>query len=112
MPTIMKKVYIITCTMTASKLYEFTLSTVEWVFTSKKIANKQLDIIKNKIEDGGWWSDSDGNPKYGKVLSDTNMGDKNYMGVLRDVMIESQNGIHEVFRLQERELNSGIYLTD
>ena len=108
----MKKVYIITCTMAASKLYEFTLSTVEWVFTSKKIANKQLDIIKNKIENGGWWSDSDGNPKYGKVLSDTNMGDKNYMGVLRDVMIESPYGNHEVFRLQEKELNSGIYLTE
>lgn len=106
----MKKVYIITCTMAASKLYEFTLSTVEWVFTSKKIANKQLDIIKDKIENGGWWSDGDGKPLFGKVLHDTNMGDKNYMGVLRDVMIESPNGIHEVFRLQERELNSGIYL--
>lgn len=108
----MRKVYIITCTTQASRLCEFTLSVVEWVFTSKKIANKQLDIIKNKIENGGWWSDSDGNPKYGKVLSDTNMGDKNYMGVLRDVVIESPNGIREVFRLQERELNSGIYLTE
>lgn len=38
------------------------------------------------------------------------MQDKNFMGVLRDVMIESPNGNHEVFRLQERELNSGIYL--
>jgi hypothetical protein len=32
--------------------------------------------------------------------------------LLRDVFIETPNGIHEVFRLQERELNSGIYLTD
>lgn len=107
----MRKVYIITCTTQASRLCEFTLSTVEWAFTSKKIANKYLDIIKDKVENGGWWSDSDGNPKYGKVLSDTNMRD-NFMGVLRDVMIESPNGIHEVFRIQERELNSGIYLTD
>lgn len=107
----MKKVYIITCTTQVSRLCEFTLSVVEWVFTSKRTANKQLDIIKDKIENGGWWSDADGNPKYGKVLSDTNIKD-NYMGVLRDVMIESPNGIHEVFRLQERELNSGIYLTD
>lgn len=107
----MKKVYIITCTTQVSRLCEFTLSEVEWVFTSKRTANKQLDIIKDKIENGGWWSDADGNPKYGKVLSDTNIKD-NYMGVLRDVMIESPNGIHEVFRLQERELNSGIYLTD
>lgn len=106
----MRKVYIITCTTQANGLCEFTLSTVEWVFTSKRTANKQLDIIKDKIENGGWWSDSDGNPKYGKVLHDTNMVAKNYMGVLRDVMIESPNGIHEVFRLQERELNSGIYL--
>lgn len=98
----MKKVYIITCTTQASSLCEFTLSVVEWVFTSKKLANKQLDIIKDKIENGGWWSYADGNPKYGKVLSDTNMQDKNNMGVLRDVMIESPNGIHEVFRLQER----------
>lgn len=107
----MRKVYIITYTMQASKLCEFTLSMVEFAFTSKVKANKQLDIIKDKIENGGWWSDSEGNPKYGKVLSDTNIED-NYMGVLRDVMIESPNGIHEVFRLQERELNSGIYLTD
>lgn len=108
----MRKVYIITCTTQASRLHEFTLSTVEWVFTSKKVANKLLDIIKDKIENGGWWSDADSNPKCGKVLSDTNMQDKNFMGVLRDVLIESPNGIHEVFRLQERELNSGIYLTD
>ena len=108
----MRKVYIITCIMQASRVFEFTLSTVEWVFTSKKNANKQLDIIKNKIENGGWWIDSDGNPKYGKVLSDTNMQDNNFMGVLREVTIESPNGIHEVFRLQERELNSGIYLTE
>ena len=44
----MKKVYIITHTFTASKLYKFTLSTVEWAFTSKKLANKQLDIIKER----------------------------------------------------------------
>ena len=108
----MRKVYIITCTTQASRLCEFTLSVVEWTFTNKKLANKQLDIIKDKIENGGWWSDADGNPKYGKVLSDTNMQDNNYMGVLRDVMIESPNGNQEVFRLQERELNSGIYLTE
>lgn len=107
----MKKVYVITCTTQASRMCEFTLSIVEWAFTSKKVANKQLDIIKDKIEHGGWWSDADGNPKYGKVLSDTNMKD-NFMGVLRDVMIESPHGNHEVFRLQERELNSGIYLTE
>jgi hypothetical protein len=107
----MKKVYIITCTTQASRLCEFTLSVVEWVFTSKKVANKQLDIIKDKIENGGWWSDCNGKPLLGKVLRDTNM-EKNYMGVLRDVFIETPNGIHEVFRLQERELNSGIYLTD
>lgn len=107
----MKKVYIITCTTAASRVCEFTLSLVEWVFTSKKMANKQLDIIKDKIENGGWWSDSDGKPLLGKVLSDT-IVEHNYCGVLRDVMLESPNGIHEVFRLQERELNSGIYLTD
>jgi hypothetical protein len=107
----MRKVYVITCTTQASRLCEFTLSVVEWVFTSKKVANKQLDIIKDKIENGGWWSDCNGKPLLGKVLRDTNM-EKNYMGVLRDVFIETPNGIHEVFRLQERELNSGIYLTD
>lgn len=108
----MKKVYIITCTTAASRVCEFTLSIVEWVFTSKRVANKQLDIIKDKIENGGWWSDCDGKQLLGKVLSDTNMQDNNFMGVLRDVMIESPIGNHEVFRLQERELNSGIYLTD
>lgn len=108
----MKKVYIITCTTAASRVHEFTLSVVEWVFTSKRTANKQLDIIKDKIENGGWWSEADGTPLYGKILSDTNMEDNNFMGVLRDVMIESPRGNHEVFRLQERELNSGIYLAE
>lgn len=107
----MKKVYIITCTTAASRVCEFTLSMVNYAFTSKKMANKQLDIIKDRIENGGWWSDVDGNPKYGRVLSDTNIED-NLFGVLRDVMIESPNGIHEVFRLQERELNGGMYLNN
>jgi hypothetical protein len=93
--------------MAASRVCEFTLSSVEFAFTNKAKAHKQLDIIKNRIENGEWWSDAGGNPKYGKVLSDTNI-ESNYKGVLRDVMIESPNGIHEVFRLQERELNSGI----
>lgn len=107
----MKKVYIITCTTAASKLCEFTLSVVEWAFTSKKMAHKQLDIIKDKIEKGGWWSDSDGKPLLGKVLSDTIVESK-YQGILRDVLIESPSGLHEVFRLTERELNSGIYLNE
>lgn len=107
----MKKVYVITCTTQASRICEFTLSIVEWVFTSKKVANKQLDIIKDRIENGGWWTDANNYKLCGKVLGDTNLED-NYLGVLRDVMIESPNGIHEVFRLQERELNSGMYLTE
>ena len=107
----MKKVYIITCTTQASREYEFTLSLVEWVFTSKKVAHKQLDIIKDKIENGGWWSDCDGNKLCGKVLSDTRI-ENNFQGIVRDVLIESPNGIREVFRLQERDLNSGIYLTE
>jgi len=107
----MKKVYVITCTTAASKGFEFTLSEVKFAFTSKKVANKQLDIIKDKIENGGWWLDANCNKLCGKVLSDTIIED-NFMGILRDILIESPNGIKEVFRLQERELNSGIYLTE
>ena len=103
----MKKVYIITCTAAASRVHEFTMTMVEFAFTSKAKAHKQLDIIKNKIGNGGWWNDADSNPKYGKVLSDTNIENSPW-GVLRDVLIESPNGIHEVFRLQELELNNGI----
>ena len=107
----MKKVYIITSTMQASRVHEFTLSEVKFAFTSKKVANKQLDLIKDKIENGGWWSDANGNNLCGKVLSDTIIED-NFMGLLRDILIETPNGLREVFRLQERELNSGIYLTE
>lgn len=107
----MKKVYIITMTMQASRVHEFSLSDIVLVLTSKAKANKQLDIIKDKIENGDWWSDANGNKLCGKVLSDTIMED-NFMGILRDIMIETPNGIKEVFRLQEKELNSGIYLTE
>lgn len=106
----MRKVYIITCTMAANKLCEITLSTVEWAFTSKKAANKQLDIIKDKIENGGWWSDADGNALTGKVVRDVAGGYGR--GILRDMLIETPNGLREIYRLQERELNSGIYLTE
>lgn len=106
----MRKVYIITCTTAASRVCEFTLSIVEWVFTSKRTANKQLDIIKDKIENGGWWSDADGNALTGKVIRDVAGGYGG--GILRDMLIETPNGLREIYRLQERELNSGIYLTD
>lgn len=106
----MKKVYIITCTTQASRVCEFTLSEVKWVFTSKRTANKQLDIIKDKIENGGWWSDADGNALTGKVIRDVAGGYGG--GVLRDMLVEIPNGLREIYRLQERDLNSGIYLTD
>lgn len=107
----MRKVYIITCTVRANKFCEFTLSNVEFAFTSKKMAHRQLDIIKDKIENGGWWADYDRKPLLGKVLSDTRCED-NFRSILRDVLVETPNGLKEIYRLQERDLNSGIYLTD
>lgn len=103
----MRKVYIITCTTEASKLHEFTLGRVEFVFTSKVKANKQLDIIMDKIENGGWWSDSECKPLLGRILKDSKY-DKCVLGVVRDVLIETPNGLKEVFRLSVQELNSGF----
>lgn len=104
----MKKVYIITCTPQASKLCDFTLSQIEFVFTSKKQAHKQLDIIKEYVENGRWWTNTDGDKLHGKVLSDYTSKKVTSLGFIRDILIETPNGLREVFRLAERELNSGF----
>ena len=48
----MKKVYVITCTLEANKNLEFTLSDVQYVFSSEKKANTQLNIIKKEAVNG------------------------------------------------------------
>lgn len=103
----MKNVYVITQTMQSCSLHEFTLGKVKFVFTSKRMANKQMDKIKELIEHGGWWRDLDGNELLGSVLSD-NIYEESYCGILRDIMISTPNGLHEVFRLEEKELNSSF----
>lgn len=103
----MKKVYVITCTVEANKILEFTLSDVMFAFSSKKKANKQLDVIKKAVIEGTWWSDGNGNPLYGKILSDQSFT-SHYNSHMRDVMIESPNGLKEIYRISQLDLNSGF----
>lgn len=103
----MKKVYVITCTLEANKNLEFTLSNVKFVFSNEKKANKQLDVIKKLVIEGKWWSDSNGNPLYGKILSDRYF--TSYYGAhMRDLMIELPNGLKEIYRISQLDLNSGF----
>jgi hypothetical protein len=46
----------------------------------------------------------------GKIVRDVAGGYDR--GILRDMLIETPNGLRKIYRLQERELNSGIYLTE
>jgi hypothetical protein len=103
----MKKVYVITCTLEANKNLEFTLSDVKYVFSSEKKANKQLDVIKKAVIEGKWWSDSNGNPLYGKILSDQYFVNR-HGSHMRDVVVELPNGLKEIYRISQLDLNSGF----
>lgn len=96
--------------MQSSHLSDFTISQVEFAFTNLKTAHKQLAIIKDRIQNGGWWWDSAGKPLTGKILSDYSGKKSAGYGILRDVLIETPSGLREVFRLVEREINSGFDL--
>lgn len=99
----MKKAYVLTETTQAKHLCEFTLGVVGFVFTSKKKAHLQMDKIADLVTNGGWWSNVDGKPMLGKVIRDVS-GD--YLGnILREMLIETPNGLHEIWRMTEVELN-------
>lgn len=102
----MKKVYVISFTMEANKMLEFTLSDIQFVFSSEKRANKQLNIIKKSVVDGKWWSDKNGEPLYGRILSDQYFV-KNNGSYMRDVMVETPDGTKAIYRVTQVELNSG-----
>lgn len=103
------KVYIITETNEQSPCSIFTLSHVLMVFGQQERAQGQLEKIKDKICNGGWYMDKNSQPLYGEVLSDYTHKD-NLMGILRDVQVKSPNGIRTIYRLIEKEVNGGFFL--
>lgn len=104
----MKKIYVIVeamiCTnFTAGK---YNISDVSFVFTSKKKAHEQLDVIKDKVENGGWWMDHKGENVIGKVLKDSgeyDMGETIY----RDVEIQHPSGNRAIWRMKSVYVNCG-----
>lgn len=103
----MKKVYVITCSTEVNKNFSFSLSEVLYVFSSERKANKQLDVIKRAVIEGKWWSDKSGKPLFGKILHEQYFFSRtNYKE--RSVMIEMPNGLKEIYRISQLDLNSGF----
>lgn len=100
------KIYVITENSQSNPNYEFTIGLVKFAFTSWKKADMQMNIIRNKIENGKWWWDANGeNAPKGKILSDEVYSMNNE--VYRDLCVESPNGWKTVYRMTPLRANCG-----
>lgn len=107
----MKKIYIILWAKKECLQGYFNVSEVQFVFTSKKAAMKQMDDIAAMIENGQWWTDVYGKPMYGKVLSDDVIKNCFIYDEQRDLVYEDPNKNTCLYRLICRaNLNSSIEL--
>lgn len=104
----MKKIYVIVEAMlcTSFTVGMYNISDVSFVFTSKKKAHEQLDAIKERVENGGWWMNHKGENVIGKVLKDSgeyDMGETIY----RDIEIQHPSGNRAIWRMKSVYVNSG-----
>lgn len=105
----MKKIYIILWAQKNSLQGYFNVSEVQFVFTSKKAAMKQMDDIAAMIENGQWWTDVYGKPMYGKVVSDDLIDPCFSYEYERDLVYEDPNGRTCLYRLIcKGDINSNI----
>ena len=93
------KTYIILWAQKDSIQGMFNVSEVQFVFTSKKSAERQMDKIKDRIANGGWWMDREWNPMLGKILSDEVVTNCFYYEYQRDLMYETPTGQTNLYRL-------------
>lgn len=94
----MKNIYII-LEAQSSNWNGFNISQVSFVFTSKKIAMKQMDDIAKCVEHGQWWTDACGKSLGGEVLSDEIITDCHMYDFQRDLRIKSPSGQEIIYRL-------------
>lgn len=93
------KTYIILWAQKNSIQGMFNVSEVQFVFTSKKAAEQQMDKIKDRIANGCWWIDSNGNPMLGKILSDDVITNCFCYEYQRDLVYETPTGQTNLYRL-------------
>lgn len=93
------KTYIILWAQKGSIQGMFNVSEVQFVFTSKKAAERQMDKIKDRIANGGWWMDREGKPMLGKILSDEVVTNCFCYEYQRDLMYETPTGQTNLYRL-------------
>lgn len=93
----MRKIYIITETNAPIAEWCMSISVPMFAFTSKKRAMEQMDIIKQCITDGGWWSDGE-QDLFGEIISD-DVRDGKYQ-FIRDLTFLTPNKRKQVIRLQ------------
>lgn len=102
----MQKIYMISENFPASWEGHFNMSKIMFVFTSKKKAIEQIRIIKQRITEGGWWSDKNGNVLTGEIISDESTEDR--WSYQRDLIFISPNGQKCLYRLEMFDkVNSG-----
>ena len=93
----MRKIYVITETDEPIIKWCMSISLPIFTFTSKKRAMAQMDIIKQCITDGGWWSDGE-KDLFGEIISDE-VRDEKYL-FIRDLIFLTPNKQKQVIRLQ------------
>lgn len=94
------------------KIYVITeMQSITWsimcAFTSRKKADMQMNVIRNKICNGEWWNNANGEVSKGKIISEklfSSNGD-----ICRELCVETPKGLKIVYRMTPIPANCGYY---
>lgn len=104
-----KKVYMIVSEQYMPKLKHYIpVGLVEFVFSSRKQAERQMQDIYSMINNGEYYMESRDN-QCTHVAEYPQLIDNNCVGIIMSMKVNHSNGTHTFFTLQERELNKGYF---
>ena len=103
----MKKIYAVISEHYIPAYNYVSLGNLEFVFSSRRMADKQMRDMKNMIEKGKWYDKSLMNGTH--EVSYFNVEEPAVFGVIITMKVNHSSGTYSIYRLIEKELNQGYF---
>ena len=105
----MRKVYLIMSEQYMPKLeHHSPYGIVDFVFTSRKEAERQMYDIRDMVENGDFYMESIDHPNKHEVEFFRHI-ESNCFGIVMTMKVNHSNGTYTIYTLQEMELNRGYF---
>lgn len=103
----MKKIYAV-ISEHCIPAYDYTLfEKLEFVFSSRRMAEKQMRDINNMIKKGKWYAESP--EKVTHEVEYFHVQEPDVFGVIISMRVNHSNDTFSIYRMIEKELNQGYF---